>query len=396
MSNNNEFDRVLELSEYDLDYSTLQEHLEDLVKLAGKVAGTNVSMVNLIDHYTQWTISVDGMDIKQMPREDSVCQYTIQGDQPFEISDLSTDPRTKDREYVVNDKRLNFYFGIPLETKDGNNLGALCVLHNEARDLTPEKIEFLQLIADEVMNRLSTLKKMKELQNDLNKSNDTTRKVSHDIRGPVSGIIGVMDMIRNSVEEGNKEDILSLIDLVEKGSKSILELADSILSESDLFTNSGKNDESEFKLKDLENKLSELFSPQAVSKGLNLEIKCSKEYSNISIQKKTLLQICGNLISNAIKFTPEGGKVEIALTVKDEDEDMILEIKAKDTGEGIDQQKIDAILAGKASSSDGTVGEEGYGFGLKLVHHLVNQMEGSIEIDSEKGKGCKFIIELPI
>jgi signal transduction histidine kinase len=127
-----------------------------------------------------------------------------------------------------------------------------------------------------------------------------------------------------------------------------------------------------------------------------LEIKCPKEHSNVSIKKKILLQICGNLISNAIKFTPEGGEVEITLNIKNKDEDTILVIKAKDTGEGIDQQKIDTILAGQASSSDGTVGEEGYGFGLKLVHHLVETMEGSMDIKSEKRKGSKFTIELPV
>ena len=84
------------------------------------------------------------------------------------------------------------------------------------------------------------------------------------------------------------------------------------------------------------------------------------------------------------------------LNVKGEHEDKILVIKAMDTGAGIDQQKINAILAGKASSSDGTVGEEGYGFGLKLVHHLVEKMEGSMDIESTKGEGSKFIIELPI
>lgn len=396
MIKGNEFDRVLELSEYDLDYSVLQEHLEDLVKLAGKVAGTNVSMVNLIDHYTQWTISVDGMEIQQMPREESVCQYTIQGNQPFEIKNLSTDSRTKDREYIANDKKLNFYFGIPLKTKDGNSLGALCVLHHEARDLTPEKVEFLQLIADEVMNRLTTLKKMKELQQEVDKSNDTTRRVSHDIRGPVSGIIGVVDIIRNNVHEGKTEDILMLLDLLEKGSQSILELADSILSESSVFSVSEKNNAPEFKLRDLENKLSELFSPQAMSKGIKLDIQSSDQHNIIAIQKKALLQICGNLISNAIKFTPEDGKVSVFLNVKNTYDGKILVIKAEDTGEGIDQQKIEAILAGNALSSAGTVGEEGYGFGLKLVHHLVSQMEGSMEIDSEKGKGSKFYIELPI
>lgn len=396
MRKGNEFDRVLELSEYDLDYSTLQEHLEDLVKLAGKVADTNVSMINLIDHYTQWTVSVEGMVVKQMPREESICQYTIQGDRPLEIRNLFADSRTQKSEFKAGDTNLKYYFGIPLKTKEGNNLGALCVLNDDAKDLTPEKVEFLELIAKEVMNRLDTLKKIKSLKEQIAKSNDRTRNLSHDIRTPLSGIIGVMDMIRSKIQDDRSEDVLALIDLAEKGSQSVLDLADSILSDSGLFTEPDIENSSAFKLIDLQNKLSELFMPQAVSKGLSLEIKCPKEHSSITIQKKILLQICGNLISNAIKFTPEGGEVEMTLNVKNKDEAMMLVIKAKDTGEGIEKQKIDTILAGEATTSDGTVGEEGYGFGLKLVHHLVETMEGSMDIKSEKGKGSKFTIEVPV
>ncbi len=70
----NEMQRVIELSEFDLDYSSLQENFKDLAKLAAKVAGTNISLVNLIDSFTQWTVTNFGLDLEQMPREDSVCQ----------------------------------------------------------------------------------------------------------------------------------------------------------------------------------------------------------------------------------------------------------------------------------------------------------------------------------
>jgi len=85
----NEYERVLNLSDFNLDYSNFQDNFKDLAKLAASVAGTPISLVNLIDSYTQWTISNYGLDLEQMPREDSVCQYTIKYDEkPFEIEDL--------------------------------------------------------------------------------------------------------------------------------------------------------------------------------------------------------------------------------------------------------------------------------------------------------------------
>jgi hypothetical protein len=69
----NEMDRLLSLSEFDLDYDNLEDNFKDLTRLAAKVAGTEISLINLIDSFTQWTISSHGLDIAQMPREESVC-----------------------------------------------------------------------------------------------------------------------------------------------------------------------------------------------------------------------------------------------------------------------------------------------------------------------------------
>ncbi|WP_432328631.1 hypothetical protein ACRQ5D_07940 [Mucilaginibacter sp. P25] len=84
-------ERLLSLSEFDLDYTEHKDSFKDLAKLAAKVTGTEVSLVNLIDSYTQWSISGHGLEIEQMPREDSVCQYTIIDGEYFEVEDLRND-----------------------------------------------------------------------------------------------------------------------------------------------------------------------------------------------------------------------------------------------------------------------------------------------------------------
>src|SRR5687768_3882440 len=97
----NEFNRIIDLTELDIDYSDLAEHFKDLTKLAAKVAGTDISLINLIDSYTQWSIANHGLPIDQMPREESVCQFTIMGDDYFEVCNLAADERFKDKGYVL-------------------------------------------------------------------------------------------------------------------------------------------------------------------------------------------------------------------------------------------------------------------------------------------------------
>ena len=391
----NEFERVLELSELDLDYLNLDKHFSDLTKLAAKVAGTDISLINIIDSFTQWSIAGYGLPAHQTPREESVCQYTIMRDNPLEVRDLSADVRFKEKDYVKGEPNLRYYYGIPLKTEQGNNIGALCVLDDHSKYLTPEKVEMLEIIGDEIVKRLMDLKLMKEMKNQLTEAKESKRKLSHDLRGPIGGIIGLAQIIEEQGGDAKMKEILELATMIKKGGESILELADNILSASEEEKERIPS-EDEFNLDTLKEKLEQLYAPQAASKDIDLTIANYSVNKGIPFPKNKILQVVGNLISNAIKFTPEGGMVMVRQEFVISQGLNSLLFTIKDTGRGISEDKIQQILEGKADSSDGTNGETGYGFGLSLVKHLVDKMGGSIQIASEEGKGCKFDISLPV
>ena len=386
----NEMERLLSLSEFDLDYDSLEENFKDLTHLAAKVAGTNISLVNLIDSYTQWSVSAYGIDITQMPREDSVCQYTIVADNEFEVKDLSTDNRFKDKFYVVDDPNLRYYFGVPLKTSEGTNIGALCVLDNQEKSLNPEKIELLKIIANEIVSRLTALKVIKTLRNNLNEAKQTSKKVAHDIRGPIGGIIGLAQIISEQGDENKMDEVLEFINLIQKSGSSLLELADEILS-ADQAPKLGTD---QFNLALLKDKLEKLYSPQAVNKQITFTVSTNAQADKIPFSKNKLLQIIGNLVSNAMKFTPEGGQISVNLDLI-EKESKLLKIVVKDSGVGLSQEAADAILKGTATSTNGTSGENGYGFGLALVKHLIDGLKGTLTIQSNPGEGATFEITLP-
>lgn len=116
------------------------------------------------------------MPLEQMSREDSVCQYTITNNDGFEVKSLSADDRFKDKFYVVDNPDLEYYFGIPLATAEGYNLGALCVLDTAAKELSPEKVELLKIVAKEVVNRLSTIKYIQSLKSKVNQVSENNKK----------------------------------------------------------------------------------------------------------------------------------------------------------------------------------------------------------------------------
>lgn len=387
----NEQERLNSLAEFDIDYSTIESNFKDLALLAAKIAGTEISLVNLIDSVTQWTVSNHGLDITQMPRKESVCQYTIAAESHFEIMDLSADERFKDRFYVHGPLSLRYYLGIPLTTAEGFHIGALCVVDSELKSLSQEKIELLKIVANEVVNRLKAMKTINNLKQQIVQSKETQKKVAHDIRGPIAGIIGLTGLITQQGENNNLDEVLECISLIQRSGKTVLDLADEILY--------GDKAEpvkiEEFNLQIFKDKLERLYIPQARNKNITFEIRINERNQHIPFLKNKLLQITGNLISNAMKFTPSDGTVRVDLDLAVEAANNMLKIKIQDSGVGIEDKNIDLITLGQTFSSNGTGGEKGTGFGLEMVKQLVDSLGGTFNIHSEVNKGTQIELKIP-
>ncbi|WP_157262419.1 histidine kinase dimerization/phospho-acceptor domain-containing protein [Pedobacter sp. PACM 27299] len=97
--------------------------------------------------------------------------------------------------------------------------------------MSPEKIEMLKIIADQVINRIQTYQAIKELKGQVKNANEIKSKVAHDIRRSLAGIIGLSSIILQQGNENNLSEVLEFIQLIHKSSKSLLELADEILKE---------------------------------------------------------------------------------------------------------------------------------------------------------------------
>lgn len=392
----NEIERLLTLGDLDLDYLDLESSLSDFTKLAAGVAGTSISVINLIDSYTQWSVSSFGLDAKQNPREDSVCQYTIleENSRGFEVKDLTEDVRFRDKPFLTKSPFLKYYFGVPLKVREGISLGALCVMHDNEKSLSPEKIEMLELIAGEVVKRIKTHFEIAELNRKMQEATSIKNRVAHDIRGPIGGIIGLAEILQIQGYENKLEEVLEFVSLIQKSGKSVLDLTDEILSS--YMAGKKQSCNHEFTLLKLKEKILDMFGPMALIKKLELAVEISTSLSEVPFPKLKILQILGNLISNSIKFTPAGGKVEVWLDLEMGEMERVLKIKVKDDGVGIPQEKITEILNRGTDSSIGTSGEKGFGLGLQLVHHLVKSLNGQMLLKSKPDKGVEFELILPV
>lgn len=388
----NEPSRILALAEYDLDYLAMKEDFSGLAQLAATVTGMAMSHINLIDAFSQWTIGDYGLPGGLSSREDTVCHYTITQDDHFEVEDLSKDERFMEKGFVKSEPLLRYYYGVPLKSK-GLNIGSICVFDPEVKNLSRDKGELLNIIGMEVIRRLQTRKTINTLTQKYEALRTSHKNLAHDIRGPVGGVMGLAQMIQDQGEDNSMEEVLEFSELMQKSCNSILDLADEILS--DFEPEVKANGVSELSLAALGEKLSELYLAQAKNKNIRFKVSVDEENKNIPVTKSKLVQIAGNLICNAMKFTPEGGNVSVDLFVSTSNQ-RFLNIVVKDSGIGLHPEKIDEIMSGRIMSTRGTTGEHGFGFGLGLVKQLIDALKGSLQISSVYGEGTTFEVVLPL
>ncbi|MFK7951777.1 MAG: tetratricopeptide repeat-containing sensor histidine kinase, partial [Ekhidna sp.] len=233
------------------------------------------------------------------------------------------------------------------------------------------------------------------LSNELAMINESKNKlfsiISHDLRGPMAAFSGVGFMIKTAMQTDDKSFLNEVAEEVDKSSKQLSSLLDNLLNwsmqqQDGLIVNHDKIESKQMLLE-----LKDTFESQSKLKNITIETEDVQDCM-IKADQNMAYTIFRNLISNALKFTSENGKISI--TCKSENDNVMISIK--DTGVGMPKEKVDSLFKFDSDKSTfGTVGEKGLGLGLQLVNDFVEMNNGAIEVESEMGVGTTFIVGLP-
>ena len=221
--------------------------------------------------------------------------------------------------------------------------------------------------------------------------------MSHDIRTPMNAIIGFATLAVSNIDD--KKRVRDYLGKILSSSNHLLSLINDILDMSRIESGKLHLEETEVSLSDVLHDLKTIISGQIHAKQLELYMDAMDVTNeDVYCDKTRLNQVLLNLLSNAVKFTPAGGTVSVRIrqypgTVKGSE---LYEIRVKDNGIGMSREFVQKIFSPFERERTSTVSRiQGTGLGMAITKNIVNMMGGTIEVQTEQGKGTEFIVRLP-
>lgn len=382
--------RLDELLSYEILDTSPENDFDNITELAASICDTKMAVISLVDKNRVWFKSRVNIEPNEVERQYAFCsENIINKDQPLVIGNAQCLAKYDNNPLVQEEPHFTFYAGVPLVTKNNIALGALCVLHDEPKQLTELQLSTLQKLASQVVRLLELRKSKRKLEAALCREKEVNHDLenfasvaAHDLKAPLANIHALAELLELEAKDRLNEDEIGYIGLIEKSSDQLRNMIDAMLS----FTKSLKIDEQELGK----------VSAQEVYKSLdnivntepNFKLNWKSEVDYFHVNKSALDQILLNLVTNAIKYNDKQNPM-VSIQVSENRKEYIFEVE--DNGMGIsqeDQAKIFRVF--ETGNKLDKTGKKGTGMGLANVLKIVRKMGGEISVESVLGEGSTF------
>lgn len=389
-----ERERLESLQSYSILDTLPESDYDNLTKLASEICGTPISLISLVDENRQWFKSRHGVDAKETPREQAFCAHAIHDhENVFMIQDARKDERFHDNPLVTGAPNIVFYAGVPLVGKEGLPLGTLCVIDKKPHLLSKSQLESLRALSNQVMNLLALRRNKQILEHSLKSLEEKNRELerfasiaAHDLKSPLNNISGLARLTLDDCGEEMDEDGKRNLKLILQSSTNLNDLINGLLNHSKS-ESLAQEEKSHIQVYDLLKRISGLFSfDNQMKLHLNTPLK------EIYVNETALNQVLINLVANSVKYCDKP-VAEIELGVGESKSHY--EFYVKDNGPGIEVESQEGIFnIFETAAVKDKFDQTGNGIGLATVKKIVEKLGGEVSVESELGKGAKFIFTL--
>ena len=282
---------------------------------------------------------------------------------------------------------------------------SLIVLERSSEDGTPSRLLMVRQNSTELYLREQA--EQQRLQQALDEAEQASRakteflfNMSHDIRTPMNAIMGFTGIAEKHLDD--RERVKESLEKIDSSSRHLLSLINDVLDMSKIESGKLQLNTEEFSLSEAAEQLTDMIRAQTAGKNQKLTVSMDFSHDRIMGDPLRLNQILLNILSNAVKYTPEGG--EILFRGKELSGDKaanagarnIYEFFIKDTGIGMSADYLPHLFEDFTRERSSTVSRiQGTGLGMSIAKNLVDMMGGTIEVESELGKGSAFTVRIP-
>ena len=221
--------------------------------------------------------------------------------------------------------------------------------------------------------------------------------MSHDIRTPMNAILGYAQLMVNELKGKNLPEISEYLKKLQQSGNLLLSIINNVLDMAQIESGRMEIDENYGRIEDIRQTLFEIFGDEAKKKNLVLQYTINVEHENILTDTTKVKEIFVNILSNAIKYTSSGGSVKVSVDELPCDEDgyMMVRTRVSDTGIGMSQEYLTNIFEAFTREQNTTKSKiAGTGLGMSIVKKYVDLLGGTINVESELGKGSTFTVTL--
>lgn len=311
---------------------------------------------------------------------------------------------------ILQKQKIQSLMGAPLLVED-RVLGVVQVGTLDVRKFTLDDLRLLQLVADRIAlaidraNSYEAEQKARQEAETANRIKDEfLAVVSHELRTPLNSILGWAQMLRT--RNMNQATVHKALETIERNAKQQVTLIEDILDVSRIIRGKIRLSIQPVNLASMIEEAIETIKPVLEAKSIQLEINIDPNLGTVAGDRSRLLQVVSNLLSNAAKFTPEGGTVKVNLLLEqnrrgwkiNQSNMFYAQITVSDTGKGIGADFLPHVFDGfRQEDSSITRSHGGLGLGLTIVRRLVELHSGTVKAFSEgEGKGATFTVYLPL
>ena len=220
--------------------------------------------------------------------------------------------------------------------------------------------------------------------------------VSHDIRTPMNAILGYSELMKNELKDNDLSKVVEHLNKLQKVGNILLSIINNVLDMARIESGHMELEENYANIEDIRQRLFEMFEDEAKKKNIHVRYTFNVEHKHVMADVTKVEEIFVNILSNALKYTPSNGSVEVSVDELSCDEPgyMIVRTSIADTGIGMSQEYLDKIFESFSRERMTSSKISGTGLGMAIVKKYVDLLGGTIDVKSVLGKGSTFIVTL--